>query len=115
MLLVMVVIFMLSALPGDELHQPFFPGDDKVAHLVVYGALAAAALFAISPRWRRIYPAAVCLVVVMACLIYGISDEFHQSFVPGRNPSAADLVADGVGALIVCLAWFRYRRRWQSP
>ena len=33
-------------------------------------------------------------------IIYGVSDEWHQSFVPGRNPSISDLLADAMGVLM---------------
>ena len=38
--------------------------------------------------------------VIAIGIIYGVSDEWHQSFVPGRNPSAADLLADAMGVLM---------------
>ena len=39
-------------------------------------------------------------IVVLVGLFYGAGDEFHQTFVPGRNASVADLIADGVGSYI---------------
>jgi VanZ family protein len=37
--------------------------------------------------------------VFLVCLLYGVLDEIHQSFVPGRHPSAYDVFLDGAGAL----------------
>jgi VanZ family protein len=34
------------------------------------------------------------------CVLYAISDEFHQSFVAGRSSSASDVLIDSLGALI---------------
>jgi VanZ family protein len=73
---------------------------DYVAHGLSYAVLAAlfvralagGALREMTFRW-------VPLAVLLAAL-YGVSDEFHQSFVPGRNPSVSDLVADTVGAVL---------------
>ncbi|GMV21549.1 MAG: hypothetical protein AMXMBFR57_14980 [Acidimicrobiia bacterium] len=73
---------------------------DHVAHGLSYAVLAAlfvralagGALREMTFRW-------VPLAVLLAAL-YGVSDEFHQSFVPGRNPSVSDLVADTVGAVV---------------
>ena len=45
---------------------------------------------------------------------YAASDEWHQSFVPGRSPDAADWFADAVGALAgagACWAWGIIRAR----
>jgi VanZ family protein len=71
---------------------------DKVAHLAVYailGGLIARALsggrFA-AATWRH------AAVAVVLSTLYGISDEWHQRFVPGRTPDAMDVVADAVGA-----------------
>jgi VanZ family protein len=41
---------------------------------------------------------------VLAGSLYGVTDEWHQSFVPGRTPAADDLVADAVGSLAGALA-----------
>ena len=38
------------------------------------------------------------LVAVLLALAYGISDEIHQSFTPGRSPDVMDVVADTIGA-----------------
>lgn len=49
--------------------------------------------------------------------LYGFSDELHQYFVPGRNPSAADLLVDGLGVFLgsalSCLA-LAFRRQIRS-
>lgn len=44
--------------------------------------------------------------------LYGVSDEVHQSFVPGRSASVYDALADVAGAGIVCGLWYwRQRKR----
>ena len=40
------------------------------------------------------------LIVALIALAYGCTDEYHQSFVEGRDCSALDLVADLTGGLI---------------
>ena len=45
-------------------------------------------------------------VVLMWCFVYAIGDEWHQSFVPGRNVSAFDLVIDMSGAVTGCKIFF---------
>lgn len=114
-LVVMATIFTLSHQPGDSLQLPSLPGLDKLAHAGVYGGLAAAAIFAVSPlpptRDRRLIAAAV----VAFCLLFGLSDEYHQSFIVGRFASEWDLLADGVGATLVAGAWWRKRRMELTP
>lgn len=109
MALVMGTIFFLSHQPGNSLHLPPLPGIDKLAHSLAYGGLAAATLFAFSEQWREQRSSLVIFSTTVFCLLYGISDEFHQSFVPGRTPSLSDILADGAGAALVCLLWLRMR------
>ncbi len=45
------------------------------------------------------------LWTVLFCLSYGITDEFHQSFIPHRSVSGADIVADVAGGAILSLLW----------
>ncbi len=111
MVLVMGVIFFLSHQPGDRLPLPHVPGADKVAHMIAYGTLAATVLFAFRDQQKSISPWRVMLFTVVFCILYGISDEFHQSFIPGRSVSMYDVIADGVGATISCLLWTGWRKR----
>jgi VanZ family protein len=105
MILVMGTIFFLSHQPGDSIDLGNFPGIDKVAHLAVYGLLALTVILAHSASARKKTPTAVCLSTCVICLLYGISDEFHQSFIPGRFVSGADVLADMVGAVTACCGW----------
>ena len=90
------VIFVLSAQPS----LPSTGVSDKHAHLVTYALLAGLCLMGLTGwRLRRIAGGPVLVAFVMAVL-YGVSDEWHQSFVPGRTPDAADVVADAIGAAL---------------
>lgn len=105
MIVVMGTIFFLSHLPGDSLSLPAIPGIDKVAHFVIYGVLAATVILVHSSASRKAFPLKVCLASIGACLLFGISDEFHQSFIPGRFVSAADILANIAGASSVSVGW----------
>jgi len=104
-LLVMICIFALSHQPGDSLPSPEIWNIDKLAHLVIYGLLSASCIYALAPV---ITPANINTFVygiVFFCFLYGISDEFHQHFIPMRYPSFTDIVADTIGAILVCSYW----------
>ncbi|OGQ95778.1 MAG: hypothetical protein A2521_01035 [Deltaproteobacteria bacterium RIFOXYD12_FULL_57_12] len=108
-LLVMGMIFFFSHLPGNSLALPAIFGFDKVLHMTAYAGLAAAVLYGLRPYRIAGWPAVILTMTI--CIFYGISDEYHQSFVPGRTVSAWDLAADTLGALLlVVMAW---RRNWQ--
>ncbi len=111
MILVMGIIFFLSQQPGDSLDLPDIPDLDKVLHALIYGVLAATTLFAISPEKRRAAPGRASLFVILFCVLYGISDELHQSFVPGRMPDILDLIADTTGATLMVCLWRLFRAR----
>lgn len=109
MMTVMGILFFLSHQPGATFQLPMPPGADKLAHGVLYAVLAATAIFAmISVPPRK--PLQTGLLVVLFCLLYGITDEFHQSFVPGREPSGGDLLADTAGSAVAVALWLRYIR-----
>lgn len=104
MLLVMGMIFFFSHQSGHTLHLPSIPGIDKIAHMLAYGLLALTVLWFLGSTDPSDFlnPA---LKTVLFCLIYGMSDEFHQSFIPGRWVSVFDLLADLIGATLVCALW----------
>ena len=82
----------------------------KLGHLAVYGVLAALVAWALDvPGAVR---SRVLTVGVVVCLVYGASDELHQSLVVGRHPSAVDVGIDTLGALIGLAAYgFVTRKR----
>jgi len=93
-----MVLFLLSSLSDSDLSTFTFsfPFDDKVMHLALYSVLGGTLQFG---RLSSNSGLAHWTVIAIG-IIYGVSDEWHQSFVPGRNPSAADLLADTIGVLM---------------
>lgn len=72
-----------------------------MGHFGAYFMLAltlwwALGLLTLSPR-RRVVTAWI------GAILYGVSDEWHQSFVPGRTPDVRDIVTDAIGALVSLL------------
>ena len=108
----MGLIFALSSQP--DLPQPPGPWPenvyDKVGHALLYGVLAWLLWRVLGQRYASsAVLAAACTALAVA---YGVSDEFHQAFVPGRTPSVADLAADGLGAAsaMLLLTWQAQRK-----
>jgi hypothetical protein len=94
-IIVMAVIFGFSSIPSKEM--PMFGVLDlivkKGAHMLGYGLLALAFWYALRFDRRRWW------LALLLAVLYALSDEFHQSFVPGRHPSLVDaLLIDGSGA-----------------
>jgi VanZ family protein len=108
------LIFYLSSLSHPEEQLPSLVGffSDKVLHVIEYAVLGV--LFYRGFRWGADVswrPWAVPLAVLCTSL-YGISDEIHQSFVPFRESSWLDWVADTVGAVLGAAATARLATLW---
>jgi VanZ family protein len=91
----MSLIFYLSS---QNFHLPELPANsDKFIHAFIYFPLAF--LFYLSLRNCGIKKYIFAIAFILAGF-YGITDEFHQSFVPGRDASIGDAIADFTGALL---------------
>ena len=102
------MIFYLSAQSHPEEHLPSFllkDVSDKVLHAVEYGLLAVLCYRAF--RWAAGPAVARQAVVaaIVAASVYGVTDEVHQFFVPFRESSWLDWLADTAGAAIGALSW----------
>jgi VanZ family protein len=103
----LAVIFGFSSLQGSAL--PAGTGDvAPLAHFLEYAVLGALVAYAVAPRTLTVR---IALVLVLVCSLYAASDEFHQSFVPGRTPDVADWAMDTAGAGIAIGAIAAARRR----
>ena len=107
MVSIMGIIFYLSHQPYDFAFLPPVEGFDKLLHVIAYSILAGTFLYGLQPFTHNFNRSFNALVVVLFCIIYGISDEYHQSFIPGRFPSFWDVLADGLGAVLVVGLWLR--------
>jgi VanZ family protein len=94
----MAAIFIASS-SSDPSYVPRMLSD-TLLHLGIYGLLGAALLHAFADARAERVTRATVLAAIAASLLYGLSDEFHQSFVPGRTPDVMDLVMDVIGASI---------------
>ena len=94
-------------------HRPLptsIPGDwDKLLHALAYAVLAAAWLYAFAAT--RIGSARGAVASAGIAMSWGVVDEVHQSFVPGRFASAGDATADAAGAVAASLLLFFVGRR----
>lgn len=102
---VAAAIFILSATP--DLKSPLAGILDllarKAGHLGIYWLLGFSlqrGLEGSAKVSRRLMVIGISLVIVFA-----VSDEYHQSFVPGRSGSAVDIVIDVIGGSLGLVAW----------
>jgi VanZ family protein len=97
-------IFVQSSYPSvAQLHD--VPFGDKYLHIAGYALLGILFFRA----FRSLHVGSRLFVVslsILASTAYGISDEFHQSFVPCRTADVMDALADMVGSCIGVMAYF---------
>ena len=103
-------------------HQPVvvipFGAPDYAAHAINYAVLGVLLIWArTGGDWSAVTIPVIASAVVLAVLL-GIADEFHQSFIPGRDATVHDVVADALGAAagaLVVGVGVALRRRQTRP
>jgi VanZ family protein len=107
----MALIFFLSSQPDLPHPESGWLGTlfSSASHALEFGVLAVLLALALQGR-RRAF-----LVSFLVTALYAFSDEFHQSFVPGRVPDPWDLVCDLSGALLALALWAAWQRRTVCP
>lgn len=126
----MIAIFSVSSLPNPQIGGET---PDYVLHALEYFLLALLVIRLLLSRqssppgsktfshWHQ-----ACLVGMMIAIVYGISDESHQYFIPGRHCSLSDVVADSGGAILAysvaaldywllsrCTSWAMFAKRFR--
>ena len=96
----MVAIFIISGRDAPEfMRHKLFDFQDKAAHALAYYVLAVSFLRAL--LWHTgasIHRKILFLAVVLSAL-YGLTDEWHQSFVPDRFGTVTDVFIDSLGVM----------------
>ena len=107
------VIAAAGALPSDSI--PALSGKEAtrnvVGHLVLYGVLALLVQSTFR-SWQNSSARPLCWPLVCGALaaLYGLSDEYHQSFVPGRTMSMFDVGLDSLGSAVATFAYWAWGR-----
>jgi len=109
-LIMMALIFIFSAMPSDDI--PSFGIFDfsikKLSHMIGYLILTRTYLHGIGKTRRGAE-----FVAWLLAVLYAMTDEFHQSFVPGRSSGWLDVGIDSFGAMLGLLpeVWGKYQRK----
>ena len=107
----MALIFVLSGQPSDEVDRAWWDVVlRKLAHVTEYAVLTTL-------WWRALEGLRVArplLGAVAIALLYAATDEFHQTFVDGRQGTPVDVLIDSIGMAIAAAAIYA-RRRTRGP
>ena len=97
--LYMGAIWIVSSIALPELPLDRFPLRDKGVHFLEYAGLGFLVAHAAFRTWPRHHHARTAALAVLIAFLWGLLDEIHQAFVPGRSSDVLDLLADTLGAL----------------
>jgi VanZ family protein len=110
-------IFLSSA--QSRLEMPInVIGIDKVFHFIAYAILGILIYRACDRSQKTLISRKAYFWSAIASVLYGFSDEFHQFFVPGRQTSEWDFVADSLGAIVAIIIIHKLtarKRRASAP
>ena len=92
------IIFYVSSVPNVKtpLQEIQF---DKFLHILAYMPFGFLLARGICNARGSVSSGMLLGTVLLVSFLYGLSDEIHQSFVPGRNAGIIDIIADTVGSV----------------
>ena len=105
-ILAMAALFKLSTLPGNDPLLNSIHLSDKIEHFIAYFVLGITfCIWIPSKKWFA-KPVVYGVIVIVLCTLFGISDEYHQKFVPGRSCDLYDLAVDSAASAIAVFVYF---------
>ena len=111
-LLLFYCLFIYWLSSQTSLKEPFdfgFELQDKLYHAGAYFIMGLLAWRSFS-HWVSC-PIILAFLSIAFCSLYGISDEWHQSFVVGRQSDSTDWIADTSGAILAVFLQYKLRER----
>jgi VanZ family protein len=99
-----LLIFLQSSL-DNPVDLPSIAHVDKVLHAGGYGLLGILFYRAFRSRWPTASGWTLANASLLSAAFYGMSDEIHQYFVPGRSADPWDWLADTIGAMLGVVAY----------
>jgi VanZ family protein len=106
-----VIIYSFSSNPTvstSEVHWQDFV-IKKTAHVIEYFIFTLLLYRAL--RQSKIKNRRAVFLAILVAFVYGMSDEFHQSFTPGREPKIRDVLIDTSGSLLFFLFLYKIAPR----
>lgn len=109
--LLILAIFIQSSIGNMNMIDLGFSFQDKLLHFLVFGVLALLMARSFKKSKINFINKYYHIWAIALTALYGIFDEYHQYFVPGRFSTVGDWLADLLGA-IVFITIFYYWERW---
>ena len=98
----MVLILCISSIPANSMPSLGFQNVDKVAHFLEYAILGILAVHSFIPK--KGYQ---LFFIIFSGFVFGVFDEWWQSFISDRHTSLFDLLADNIGMLVGSIVFYK--------
>jgi VanZ family protein len=106
------IIFYLSSLSPFPEEMPTLWGLDKIIHFIEYYIFGYLIFRCFVPLESSTFRKGQAILWTIGIgVIYALTDEWHQSFVPGRDPSAWDALFDALGVTFAALTFQGIRKQ----
>ncbi len=110
-----IIIFVLTTLPNPNVPKLLDNYDDKLKHFLAYTVLAVMVSLILHFQKRyKFLSEKVFLYSVLIVSVYGIFDEVHQIFIPGRSADIFDLLCDISGGILGTYLSLRFIKRREN-
>jgi VanZ family protein len=109
-----LAIFIQSSFRGPE-RMPDVRFLDKLLHFGAYAVLAILFYRAYETLSLKNDRNLLIFISILSAILYGISDEIHQYFVPFRHADMMDGVANTIGSICGVLIYDRWKIRKKTP
>ncbi len=103
-----VFVYTASSIPSPNI-PALGTYTDKVIHFGVYGTLCWLAHISFHHQQNGSLKKYSLLAAILFTVVFGMSDEFHQLYTPGRSADILDLAADTFGGLVYIVIYLRFR------
>jgi len=104
-----VVIFVSSSRPEVGVEQYFY-GQDKVTHFVIYGIHTFLCLLTLCDKVLSLKFIQYSLALILS-VSYGIFNEIYQYFIPEREFSFGDILANGLGIITFLILVYIFQNK----
>jgi len=109
----MALIFGLSSIPGSSIPKVPIPRITNIAHAIEYSILGILLLRGFTKSFPEKPLFILALLAAGTAILFGLSDEWHQTFVAGRFCELEDLIVDAISAALGIL--LSIRKAWLPP
>ena len=104
-----IIVFILLIITYHSLKLPDSKSltvhiTDKLGHFLAYASLATHVLFLCNLRKEK-------LIGIILMITYGFLMELLQGFVPGRDPSGLDMIANSSGILVGLVIFLLFKKQ----